>query len=570
MLPILLKGRNQMNTNSIIKLCTAVGFFVVTVFGQPGFAADTPAATTGGQQIVLGGNSQTQAQQDADKEARATKTCNSDSDLVKQYGGSKSKCIRCEAYGGKGCDDSKDDSGCNDAYKAYQDSLADAQSACESVTGGSSTGSRYSGSTDTRKKCSERIQECAQMAQQTSSQTEQGDNGMASTINIFRAVVDGDSSLGLSGGSQCLVDIDSKEARDAEKDFRDRRKELEKDKKEIENDAIKDKEDNDKEITRITKEVQELQRNNKETLAKADVRMREQLNQSQKDMVDSSARLRNLTTQISKKNDSVRQLNFAYADRMLDTSAQKQNLRCKSALDQAKSCMIKSAKGIKDESCKDFPFTIKSKGPKATAELKAQLQVVNDACYEKEDREKKKLAFDQQEQMKRVNDEMSELQAQAKEEGQRQQIQSENSTKIQQEAEREKQEAQANMAEQIATLQGEMAQFAQKLELKNQKSQERLQKLAQDLQKLELEEKTGKRSKTSLASSAVRKTKLDVAEVITQCGCKEDIANAKSGEEADKDASENGRKKCQALKRTLPSGGGEVKKTRTGKSTSAF
>ncbi|AZZ38082.1 hypothetical protein CIK05_15165 [Bdellovibrio sp. qaytius] len=557
-----------MNTNSIIKLCTAVGFFVVTVFGQPGFTADTPAAT-GGQPIVIGGSSQTQAQVDTDKEARATKTCNSDSDLVKQYGGSKSKCVRCEAYGGKGCDDAKDDSGCSDAYKAYSDSLAESQSACESVTGSSSSSSRYSGTSDTRKKCSEKIQECAQMAQQTSAQSEQGTNSMSSTLNIFRAVVGGEDSLGLSNGNSCLVDIDSKEARDAEKDFRDRRKEMEKDKKDIENDAIKDKEDNDKEITRITKEIQELGRTNKETLAKADVKMREQLNSSQKDMVDSSARLRNLTTQLSKKNDSVRQLNFAYADRMLDTSAQKQNLRCKSALDQAKNCMIKSAKGIKDDSCKDFPFSIKSKGPKATAELKAQLQVVNDACYEKEDREKKKLNFDQQEQIKKVNDEMTELQAQAKEEGQRQTIQSENSTKISQEAEREKQEAQANLAEQTATLQGEMAQFAQKLEAKNFRSQERLKKLAEDLQKLELEEKTGKRSKTSLASSAVRKTKLDVEEVITQCGCKEDIANAKSGEEAGKDASETGRKKCAALKRTLPSGG-EVKKTRTGKSTSAF
>ena len=558
-----------MSTIKVTNLFTAVGFFVVTVFGQPGFSADPAPTPSAAAPIVIGG-AEPQEKVDAAKEARAIKTCNSDADLVKQYGGSKSKCIRCEAFGGKGCDDSTDDSGCNDAYKTYQDSLADTQSACESVIGGSSTASsRYSGTTDSRKKCTDKIRECNSMAKQTSAQTEQTENGMSSTINIFRAVIGGESSLGLSGADSCLVDIDSKEARDAEKEFRDRRKELEKEKKEIEDTAIQDKEDNDKEITRITKEVQELQRNNKETLAKADVRMREQLNESQKDMVDSAARLRNLTTQISKKNDSVRQLNFAYADRMLDSSVQKQNLRCKAALDQAKTCMIKSAKGIKDEACKDFPFSIKSKGPKATAELKAQLQVVNDACYEKEDRDKKKLNFDQQEQMKRVNDEMTELQAQAKEESQRQTIQSENSTKISQEAEREKQEAQANMAEQIATLQGEMAQFAQKLELKNQKSQERLKKMAEDLQKLELEEKTGKRSKTSLASSAVRKTESNVAEVISQCRCKEDISSTKSGEEAEKDASETGRKRCVALKRTLPSGG-ETNKTRTGKSKSAF
>lgn len=562
LLHILQKGRNQMNTIKVTNLFTAVGFFVVTVFGVPGFAQ--PAAGSG--QIVIGGNSQTQAQIDADKEIRAIKRCNTDKELVQSYGGNKDKCVQCVAHGGPGCETSQNDSSCNEAYKEYEKSRDEAQSACESVIGNTpATRSRYSSRVDKPKKCSDKIKECADMAKNTSAQTMQEDNGISSTLNIFRAVIDSDSTLGVGGGG-CLVDIDSKEARDVEKEFRDRRKDLEKEKKDIENDAIKDKEENDKEITRITKEIQELQRENKEILAKADVRMREQLNASQKDMVDSSARLRNLTTQISKKSDSLRQLNFAYADRMLDTSAQKQNLRCKAALDQAKNCMIKSAKGVKEDSCKDFPFTIKSKGAKATAELKAQLQVVNDACYEKEEREKKKVNFDQQEQIKRVNDEMTELQAQVKEEGKRQQIQSENSTKISEEAEREKQEAQANMAEQISTLQNEMVQFSQKLQAKNLRSQERLQKLAEDLQKLELEEKTGKRSKTSLASTAVRKINNNIEEVISQCSCVPDIAKAKDGEEARKGTSDNSKKRCKSLKNTLPGGSDEDKKPRRGNS----
>lgn len=542
-----------MNTIRVTNLFTVVGVFVVTVFGVPSFAAETMEQCKA--RII--------------RQAKAA--CTQTDPVQKQAclsSASMAETAECDALSSKE-DRTAGDADCEAAFKEYKDSLADTNSACESVAAPAST-SRYSGTTDTRKKCSERIQECNQMAAQTSAQTPQEDGGMSSTLNIFRAVVGGQESLGLSSGNSCLVDIDSKEARDAEKEFRERRKELEKEKKDIEDDAIKDKEDNDKEITRITKEVQELQRNNKEVLAKADVRMREQLNSSQKDMVDSAARLRNLTTQISKKNDSLRALNFAYADRMLDASTQKQNLRCKGALDQAKTCMIKSARGIRDEACKDFPFSIKSKGPKATAELKAQLQIVNDACYEKEERDKKKLNFDQQEQMKRVMDEMTELQAQAKEEGQRQQIQSENSTKISQEADREKQEAEANMAQQIATLQGEMAQFAQKLEAKNFRSQERLKKLAEDLQKLELEEKTGKRSKTSLASAAVRKTKVDVENVIAQCGCVEDIANAKPTEVAPATASTKAKNTCRALKRSLPSGGGEESRTRTGRSRSTF
>ncbi|MES2802265.1 MAG: hypothetical protein V4654_07215 [Bdellovibrionota bacterium] len=543
-----------MNTIKVTNLFTVVGFFVVTVFGAPGFSAETMEQCKA--RIIRNAKKACTQPDPKDKQA-----CLSSAAMEETS--------ECDELTSKE-DRTAGDSDCEAAFKEYKDSLADVNSACESVAGSSSSSSKYSGTTDPRKKCSDKIRECAQMAQQTSAQTPQEDNGMSSTLNIFRAVIGGEESLGLSGSNSCLVDIDSKEARDAEKEFRDRRKELEKEKKDIEDDAIKDKEDNDKEITRITKEVQELQRNNKETLAKADVRMREQLNASQKDMVDSAARLRNLTTQISKKNDSVRALNFAYADRMLDSSTQKQNLRCKSALDQAKTCMIKSAKGIKDDACKDFPFSIKSKGPKATAELKAQLQVVNDACYEKEERDKKRLNFDQQEQMKKVMDDMTELQAQAKEEGQRQQIQSENSTKISQEADREKQDAESNMAAQIATLQGEMAQFAQKLEAKNYRTQERLKKMAEDLQKLELEEKTGKRSKTSFASSAVRKTEVDIENVIAQCGCTEDIANAKAGDEAPKTASLKSKNTCRALKRSLPSGGAEEKKTRTGKSKSTF
>lgn len=536
-----------MSTIKVTNLFTAVGFFVVTVFGQPGHSAETMEQCKA--RIIRAAKKICTQPDPKDKQACLSSASMEDTS-------------ECDELNSKE-DRNAGDSDCEAAFKEYKDSLADANSACESVAGTSTA------TTDTRKKCSDKIKECAQFAQQSSAQTAQPDNGISNTLNIFSAVLGGQSPLGSTSTDSCLVDVDSKEARDAEKEFRDRRKELEKEKKEIEDDSIKDKEDNDKEITRITKEIQELARNNKETLAKADVKMREQLNASQKDMVDSSSRLRNLTTQISKKNDSARQLNFSYADRMLDTSAQKQNLRCKSALDQAKTCMIKSTKGIKDEACKDFPFKISSKGPKATAELKAQLQVVNDACYEKEDRDKKKLNFDQQEQMKRINDEITELQAQAKEESQRQTIQSENSTKITQEAEREKQEAQANMSEQQATLQSEMSQFAEKLALKNQKAQERLKKLAEDLQKLELEEKTGKRSKTSLASAAVRKTSVDVENVVAQCGCNPDIANAKAGDEAPKGSSTKSMNTCKALKRSLPSGG-EERKTRTGKSTSAF
>lgn len=526
-----LKGRNQMNTNSIVKLFTLVSFFVVT-----GFTLNVQAADYKNQQEC----------RRAEK-----KICEAKSDCMSKKGDEYASCAakcssqvedKCADYPDK-ADNEKGDGACEQAFKDYKEKMGDAQSACESVVGKSTT------TKDAKKSCTDKIAACEEMATSTSTQTQQQDNGISSTINIFRSVIsgaDGEEAAEVPSHS-CLVDIDSKDARDAEKEFRDRRKELQDEKKKIEDEAIKDKEDNDKEITRITKEIQELQRNNKETLAKADVKMREQLNASQKDAVDSANRLRKLTTELKKKSDQARALNFSYADRMLDTSVQKQNLRCKAALDQAKSCMIKSAKGIADAACKDFPFTIKSKGPKATAELKAQLKVVNEACYEKEEREKKRLQFDQQEQMKRLMDEATELQAQAKEEGERQQIQSENSQKIQQEAEREKQEAQSNMAEQISTLQGEMAQFAQKLEAKNYRSQERLQKLAQDLQNLELEEKTGKRSKTKLASKAVREANMHLDAVKSQCDCNDDLT-------ASDKASESRAKICAETKKTVPTG----------------
>lgn len=543
-----------MNTNTITKFFTLVSIFVVSAFTTTTYASPTTTVSAPSGET----REQCIARKTADKEAACDGITPATEKEACISGAARSAARDPECLAKDSREDAKENDGaCEDAFKQFKDGLADSLSACEGLVGKSA---------DSKQRCSQKIQECKEMAAQTSSQTPQSDNGIGSTINIFRAVIGGEDSLGTSSAGSCLIDIDSKEARDAEKEFRDRRKELQDEKKKIEDDAIKDKEDNDKEITRITKEIQELQRENKKTLAEADVRMREQLNQSQKDMVDSAARLRNLTTQISKKNDSLRALNFAYADRMLDTSAQKANLRCKQVLDTAKTCMIKSAKNIQDPACKDFPFTIKSKGPKATAELKAQLQVVNDACYEKEDRERKKLQFDQQEQQKKVADEMTELQAQAKEEGQRQQIQSENSTKISQEAEREKQEAQANMAEQIATLQGEMAQFAQRLEAKNYRSQERLAKLTEDLQKLELEEKTGKRSKTSLASAAVRKSNANFEEVIGTCDCNPKLAEAKDDNVGG--TSNKTRRICASTKRLIPSASSGSTRKRGGSTSS--
>ncbi len=529
-----------MNTNSITKFFTLVSIFVVT-----GFMTATTASAA-----------QTKQQCETKLKQAARASCST------EFKGKPSEinaCVanvdtsECDGLAGKE-DIEKGDSACEQAYKEYNDKKGDAQSACESVVGKSG---------DTKQKCSDKIKECANTAAATSSQTEQQDGGISSTLNIFRAVIGGDESLGTTGAASCLVDIDSKEARDAEKEFRDRRKELTDEKKKIEDEAIKDKEENDKEITRITKEIQELQRENKKLLAEVDTKMREKSYDTQKELIAAGARLKDLTKQSSKVNDKIRALNFSYADRMLDTSAQKQNLRCKGALDTAKSCMIKSAKGIADPACKDFPFTIKSKGPKATAELKAQLQVVSDACYEKEERDKKKLQFDQQEQLTTLQRDLTSIQEQIEQEGKTQQTNSENSQKIQQEAEREKQEAQANLAEQTATLQGEMAQFAQKLQLKSQKAQERLQKLTQDLQTLELEEKTGKRSKTKLAARAISQTNSNIEEVKALCDCNDDLT-------ASDKASPDRAKRCLAVKRDIPSGSGERKKKTSGKSSSSF
>ncbi|WP_409478488.1 hypothetical protein [Pseudobdellovibrio sp. HCB154] len=533
-----------MNTNSITKFFTLVSIFVVTGFMAANTASAADYKTR--EECVAGKTSDREAKCDSETDATKKDSC---LNTAARQASKDPQCLALptESKAGEG------DQDCEEAFREYKKNLGDAQSACEGLVGKSSS---------TKQSCSDKIKECDSMAASTSSQTEQQDGGISSTLNIFRAVVGGEESLGLSGSS-CLIDIDSKEARDAEKEFRDRRKELTDEKKKIEDEAIKDKKENDKEITRITKEIQELQRENKKLLAEVDTKMREKSYDTQKELIAAGARLKDLTKQSSKTNDKIRALNFSFADRMLDTSAQKQNLRCKGALDTAKSCMIKSAKGIADPACKDFPFTIKSKGPKATAELKAQLQVVSDACYEKEERDRKRLQFDQQEQLTTLQRDLTGIQEQIEQEGKTQQTNSENSQKIQQEAEREKQEAQANLAEQTATLQGEMAQFAQELQLKSQKAQERLQKLAQDLQTLELEEKTGKRSKTKLASRAVRATNADLAEVKAMCECKDDLSGSTSG-------SKKRESVCKKTKDTIPSGGEEKKKRSTGKSGSTF
>lgn len=560
LLSIILKGRNQMSRVSITKIFTLVSFSVVTAFGVPGFAEGEKGSQG---PIVLGGNSQKQEELDAAARQKAESIC-TPSYVKDQYGNVKDKCLRCVAFPTlKGCDEQKDDSGCNDAFNTYKESLADAQSACDSVVG---TTSR---STDRRKKCSDSIRECAQLAQQTSNQTPQEENGMSSTLNLFRQVMGGDSDAGSNGGS-CLIDIDSKEAREAEKDFRDRREKLEKDKKEIEDQAVKDQEENDKEITRITKEIEELQGKDTETAAEIDAEKREKGYETQKEMMASSKRLLDLSKQMRQANDDLRRETFSHSQRMLELTAEKQNLRCKSALDQAKSCMIKSVKGIADPACKDFPISIRSKGAKAKAELKKQLQVVNNACYEQENSKKKQIEFEQSERLNQISNKMTDLQAEAKQQAEAQQAQSTNSQKIAEEADLKKENAKAILAKKIATLQAEMAQAARKLGTQNKLAQDRLKKYTEDVQTLELEQKTGKRSKTAIASTAVRKTNVNIEEVILRCDCKDasDLAKAGKGKEANDTASETGQKVCALLKRTLPSGGSSS--GGKGSSSSAF
>lgn len=506
-----------MNTNTITKLLTAVMFVVVSGFVKPVVATESTSPS-----IVLGGSK-------------------SDAELKQEE--------RREA-----------DAACKEAQEEYKKGRDDAAGACESVVGADtsskSRSSRADKKIDKKKACEDKIKQCEAMAAQTSSVSPISEDRDWQTYEIIRdAITEKDPEIlarfggaqAVAGGS-CLVEVDSKEAQDIEKDRRDRRKDLKKDIEKIEDDAIKDKEDNDKELTRITKEIQELKRNNKETAAKADAKMSEELTQSQKDLVDSNVRIRKLTTDLTKKNDAVRAINFSFADKMLDTSTQKQNLRCKAVLETAKDCMIKSVKNQpKPDICKEFPVNIRSKGPKATAELKAQLKVVNEACYEKESRDLKKTQFDQQETLKRTNDEISELQSQLRDESERQRIQSQRSQQIREEAQREKNEADANLAEQISTLQNEQFQFSQKLQSKMIRSQERLQKLQQELAELEMEERTGRKSKTRLASRSVQKTKSALEDVKYQCQCEDNF-------DAKPEATKYGRGVCLTTKGTIPAG----------------
>jgi hypothetical protein len=527
-----------MSRVSITKIFTLVSFFIVTAFGNPGFAATTPAAClTKVKGITV--SDVTNCSKDGGFETAADiEACSSAKQAC-----SEAKSDARDDKAEKREADKTQDAACQEAFKTYKEKMGEAQSACEGLVGSSAS---------TKKNCSAKLEECASAMANTSTQyaDSQDDNGMTGTLNIFRAVVSGQDSLGTSGGSSCLVDVDSQAARDAEKDFRERRDKLKDEKKQIEDDAIKDKKENDTENTRIAKEIEELKIENKKLAAETDVKIREGLNESQKAIQASAKALLALQKNMRTVGDKVKSATFSYSDRMLSMTGEKRNQRCKQALDTAKDCLIKGRKGIVDEACKGFPLVIRSKGPKATAELKAQLQTVNNACYEKEEQDRKKAEFENEQQMKSLNDQLTDLQDEARDQAKTQERESQNSQKIQEEAERQKNEAAEALAEKTATLQKEMSQFAEELASKNYRAQERLKKLAEDLQALEVEEKTGKRSKTAIATAAVRKTNADLDEVRSQCDCKNDLSPAPASSTTSVRS-----KVCIAAKGTLPSGG---------------
>lgn len=546
-----------MNTYSITKFFTLVSFMLVT-----GFANSAPTKSTQSKQQCV---------------ANIIRTCKQTCTLPDPQ--AKQACIsNCANEDTSECDELTDSSDnkekCEQAFKDYKEIKDDAVRACKpfAATGASTSRS----SDDDKKKCEDKLAECQTLMQDTSSAAPETQHRYSQNYELIKGIILGEDPnlLGEFGknapGAGCFKPFSSKAAKDARKDFRERRKDLDKEKKDIEDQAIKDKEENDKEITELTKKAQELQRENKKTLADADVRTREQLTQAQKDLVDAGSRIRALNKQITEANDSVRSKTFAFNESLQEISTSKVTLKCKEVLNTAKECIIKNTKGGGGgETCKNFP-SLRSKGSKATAELRKQLQTVNDLCYEQAGRQKKQAQFQHQEEIKKSNDKVTELQAQLRDESQRQQIQSQDSQKIMQEAEREKQEAQANMAEQISTLQSEMAKLAENLALKIQKSNERLAALQRQVAELEVEEKTGDESATSMAMEAVSKGEAAIKEVASFCGCDQGGVRERNPAKAASTAVGSAKTTCEALVRTLPAGGGEKKRGKDTKSDSVL
>lgn len=377
--------------------------------------------------LTLGAEEMNRAQcnQKCDTESRATCTkpeAGAPNDDTNKY----NQCVRdakqscMEQQGCSELESTKDiKQACESAFEKYSDLAAKEKEACAAFdkTGGKSCKEKADS-------CQKKINNLSQPFSSTKSEeTSDKDSGYGALTEVaMQSIVQyanlknpnqtPTSSIASSGGA-CVKSIDRK-ARKDDKEKKDReRKELSDKIKSQKDDIIKYKEDLDKERNEITEKTNEVEAEAKKDILSKEKSVTEETSRVSKELVEISKRLRARSINITKKMQTLAQVNFKFQTKMLELTDEKVSIKCKQEFESFKAALVSggAASGASPEEKAKIgalAAQYKAKGIRGSGEMKAMLIATRKACYESANSARSQAKLDNSQNVKNVQDEIDE------------------------------------------------------------------------------------------------------------------------------------------------------------------
>lgn len=359
---------------------------------------------------------------------------------------------------------------CTDAVKEWKEAAGKSAGACddyEAVKGENSCEARI-------KACEKKISEVANLynSQGTTGNGLNASGGSIDVLMQFYAQKNGIdpktiSGGGSSSGTSCLkwsndkADEKKKEIDNKIERIDDKIKTVKQKIVDLEKEIAKENESLRKEAATLDEEKEKIQTTYKENIAKLDVKKREKYTSLNKTMQDNLVKVRNLTNAIAQVKDKMEREKFEQTQRLVDFAEDKIDSQCKSAVDTARGCFTRAAKGEKfgdKDPCNGFSAT--GKGITGTGIMVKRLNDVRNACFERAQMAQDKLRYDYQTKVKQYDQDMIEKQNQIKDLNKNAELEKQEFDAITKENETEKtnetqssDQKQANLADKLAKLQ---------------------------------------------------------------------------------------------------------------------
>ena len=414
---------------------------------------------------------------------------------------------------------------CKDALKSYSEVAPKSKMACNAFSGRDS---------EDENKCYQKISSCRDringlMDPFGSTDGSTSSNGLDMIKDMALQKIASKSGVDISrlnqSSTSCVKSIDSKQARQDQKDKDKEKKELEKEIKKEYDEMAKLAEKQREKQDDIKKKTNELEAENKKDAANKDVKIREQLAQISKNTVDVGKRLRSYSAAITQEQQKLAKENFDYQTAMLELTDDKINQKCKSEFDALKAALVNSKvndpqlTSPEQKQLAALAANYRAKGISGTGELKAMLLSTKAACFQKATTARNAQGLNHSQNVKNAQDRIAELNNTMADEKTRLAQDQDNMKKIQDENASSKTDAEKEKLDKLNTLNVEMQNFITSTQEKTQIAQAQVKKLNEDIQKLSLKTKIEVQANFDDAMEAIDKAETARVTATKDCGC---------------------------------------------------